>query len=1106
MYPSIAQSVARDDAVPPGSGILWGLAVPRMHTPRLMWIASVALLPLAFAQRPDGLEHFERFVRPLLAERCYACHSGGNVVMGGLELDSKEGVLRGGGRGPAIRPGDPGGSLLVRAISYESVDLRMPPTGKLSAEEVARIEEWISMGAPDPRHSEAVVEEPAPDLLDGRDFWSFRPVGRPEPPPVRNGQWARTGTDRFILAGLEEAGLRPPAEADRGTLLRRVTFDLTGLPPSPRDIERFKADTAPGAFERVVDRLLESPHYGERWGRHWLDLVRWAETNGHEFDNNKLDAWRYRDYVIEAFNADLPYDRFVAEQIAGDLLPPRMSADGSHFSSPIASGAYWLWEVLNSPTDSVKARADQVDNQIDVLFKATQGLTVACARCHDHKFDPIPTADYYSIFGILSSTHMAEVCIDSPARARQIAEAAGRVQALDASIGGLLEPGRARSASGLAGRLMAAAREIGAEAAGPLADELGSALDEPSHPLHPFARVATELSAADPSPFSEVLAGIRSEMDGWLARGDRRHALWKERDDTIFEDFENGFGQWTVSGAAFGDAPVRSAPPSVALAGHAGQSLAASFAAKSLTGSLTTEKFRMPARFVHVRMAGPQYGRGLKEDAPARVTVIADEHKSGHAMPDGSGRLQWHTIAMTKERGRICAIEIVDRDRETGLAVDQIVFSSSPEPPPIAGEVDPRIAALLDQGSLGSLGDLAEAYEALAADLGRRGGRDPRERALLSGLLGHVRAEDARDHLDPQALELFRELSARRDEADRAVPPSTYAMTSRDWQPADSPIHLRGNHKTPGRLAPRQFLQVVAGTAQEPVRDGSGRLELARWVASQDNPLTPRVMANRVWHHHFGTGIVASTDNFGRMGQAPSHPELLDFLAGHLVDSGWSVKALHREIVHSSAYRATSEPPSGAPAVDPSNRLLSHFPVRRLEAEAIRDSVLAVSGSIDLAVGGPGIAPHISVYQDGRGKPRSGPLDGLGRRSVYLQVRRNFLPPLFLAFDYPLPISTEGRRGVSAVASQALLMLNNEFVNEQARLWADRSLRAEAAPDERIRNMYLTAFGRPPADSETGDILAFISDRERAHGGDHRRAWADLAHALFNTAEFLFVR
>lgn len=1084
-----------------------------MARPVLLSVSFLALATGSPAQQAHNYEHFEKHIRPLLVEKCYACHGSATTVMGELRLDSREAVLRGGSRGAAVVPGDPAASLLLKAVSYSSLELRMPPSGRLSDQEIEHLEAWIRMGAPDPRSAEAptVLQGEGADPNDGAQFWSFRPVRDAEPPVVKDESWVRNDIDRFVLARLESKGLAPSGEADRLTLLRRVTFDLTGLPPTPTEIESFLGDSAPGAYKRVVERLLGSPHYGERWGRHWLDLVRWAETNGHEFDNNKLDAWRYRDYVIESFNSDLPYDVFLREQIAGDLLPPRLSADGTHYVNPIASGMYWLWEVLNSPTDSVKARADQIDNQIDVLAKATQGLTVACARCHDHKFDPIPTADYYSLFGILQSTHMGEVCIDSPERERDIWETSARIAEVNRSVGAMLRAARERAAETLAERLLAAASEISSDEPSGMAAELQYASTEPSHWLYPFARSAAVRREPEPPEFADWMNRLQAEMADWAAKGDRSHPIWSERDDEIYEDFESGFAKWNPTGAAFGHRPVREVPAGQELGGFAGQAIAASFGggAGTLIGTLSTEKFRMPARFVHVRLAGPKYLPALREAAPVRFTVIADEHKSGHAMADGSGRLQWRTIAMTKERGRICSIEIIDRDRTGAIAVDQIVFSSSPEPPPIAGPVDPRVLELLDGDGVQSLADLAMRYQRLAGELASIRDPTPLDSAALTSILGHRDVEAATEWLAEDGKGRLAELVGRRSELARGLPRSSFAMTSRDWMPGDSRIHIRGNHKNLGEVAPRGFLQVIAGGERAPVREGSGRLGLANWISSDANPLTPRVMANRVWHHHFGRGIVASPDDFGRMGERPTHPELLDYLATYLMDSGWSVKALHRLVVSSSTYRASSAESEPAQRMDPSNALLSHFPVRRLEAEAVRDSVLAIAGSLDRTVGGPGVPPHISVYQDGRGKPKSGPLDGLGRRSVYIQVRRNFLPPLFLAFDYPLPISTAGRRGVSAVASQALLMLNNEFINEQAALWASRELATRPGQPERIRSMYVQAFGREPVESEIEEIGRFLDSQAAARGvagARDPRVWTDLAHALFNTAEFLFVR
>ena len=1113
--------------------------------------AAVLFLSLsgAYAQSPQQIEFFERNVRPLLVEKCYACHGAGAVAMGGLRLDSKAGVRQGGSRGPAVAPSDPEGSLLIRAVRYRSLELRMPPSGKLADDEIADLEAWVRMGAPDPREGGQPEQAPQEeiDMESGRRFWSFQPVRDPEPPTVPGAARARSAIDRFILAKLAAEGLRPAAEADLRTLLRRVTFDLTGLPPTPEEIEAFLADASPRAYETVVERLLASPHYGERWGRHWLDLVRWAETNGHEFDNNKLDAWRYRDYVIDAFNSDLPYDRFLKEQIAGDLMPQRLAAGGAHAVNPIASGVFWLWEVLNSPTDSVKARADQIDNQIDVIAKASQGLTVACARCHDHKFDPIPTADYYSLFGIFQSTHMSERCIDSPQRA-------ARIQAADRTIGDIqkdvrshLQPALKRLAATAAARYLAAAPMIVSRDAYPearvgvcpvptaaedekpraplaartaasaapapgspeaMAAEIQYALTEPSHPLFLFARV-TEPGSPD---FAGRLDHMRREMREWAAKADPEHPLWAERGDEIYDDFEAGYANWQVSGAAFGAAPARFVPPNLNLAGHAGQALASSFGngADTLVGTLTTGKFRMPARFVHVRMAGSRYSPRDKENAKIRFTVVADEHKSGHATADGSGRLQWRSIAMTKEYGRICYLEIVDRDRRGSAAVDRIVFSESCGPPPIAGKPDERILAFLESGDIRSPADLARAYQRLAEELAAAKDRTPANEALLAALLGLRRLEDAAVALDELETRWIEEMFSFRNRAAESIPLSAFAMTSMDYKPADSPIHVRGNHKNPGETAPRRFLQVVSGGDRKPFANGSGRLELAQRIASADNPLTARVMVNRVWKHHFGKGIVATPDNFGKTGARPTHPDLLDHLATRFMRSGWSIKDLQRAIVLSSTYRQSSAASAEARRRDPANRRLSHMPVRRLEAEAIRDAVLAVAGALDRKVGGPSVMPHISEFQDGRGKPKpGGPLDGKGRRSVYIQVRRNFLTPLLLAFDYPLPISTIGQRGVSAVPSQALMLLNNEFVNVQAARWAKREIETHDRAEDRIGDMYLRAFAREPLAEETARIRGFLAEQGRARGAagaNDPRVWTDLAHALFNTSEFIFIR
>ncbi|MBI1356158.1 MAG: DUF1553 domain-containing protein [Acidobacteria bacterium] len=941
---------------------------------RLLGLSLLLACALS-AATPQELEFFEKRIRPVLAEKCYACHSAETMALGELRVDAREAIRRGGTRGPAVAPGDPENSVLLKAISYGDLDLKMPPTGKLPEEEIAAFRQWIEIGAPDPR-AEAVAKAPAaPAGIDweaAREFWSFQPVRRPaEPSAGRYAEQVATPVDAFLLARLEREGLEPAPLADKRTLIRRVSYDLTGLPPTPEELESFLADPAPDAYEKLVERLLASPHYGERWARHWLDLMRFAETNGHEFDNTKLDAWRYRDYVVHAFNEDLPYDRFVKEHIAGDLLPdPRLRPDGKAYDTPVAAGFYWLWEVLNSPTDSEKARADQVDNQIDVFGKAFFGLTVACARCHDHKFDPIPTADYYALAGVMHSTHISEKWIDSPERRAAIQAVRDRLVALD--------------------------RE---------------------------ARTAPRPEALPPAPARD--------------------------NETVFEDFSQGYGRWDIAGAAFGAEPSQGSPALAPLAGDLGGPLAhsAPAGAAELTGILTTEKFQIPSTFVHIRMAGTKGDKRRKESEPIRVTLWADDHPSQNMAAPGEEGFEWVTVRLVKEKGRVGYFQIVDRSREGWIAVDRIVFSEHAEPP-----ADPPAPA--------------------------------------AGA--------------PPAPELL----ARRDAVARTLPPSEYAMSSRDHHPHDVRIHQRGNHKNLGEEVPRRFLQIVAGPDQPPVADGSGRLELAAWAASPQNPLTARVLVNRVWQHHFGEGLVRSPDNFGQTGDRPTHPELLDWLAADFMEHGWSVKHLHRRILLSSAYRRQSAASDRAREVDPANKLLSHMPVRRLEAEAIRDAVLAVAGTLRLELGGPSVPPHISAYQDGRGKPESGPLDGDGRRSIYIQPRRNFLTPLFLAFDYPQPFTTIGRRGVSAVPSQALMLLNNELIQDQAGKWAQRELEVVSDPDRRIADMYLRALGRPPSARELRQIRAFLAQQADRHGAataSDQRPWADLAHVLFNTTEFIFV-
>ena len=701
----------------------WGLA------------QAVASCLLASEPTPQQIEFFEKRIRPVLVTNCYACHSGAiKVPMGGLRVDTRESLLRGGARGPAIKPGDPDGSRLIEAISYRQ-ELKMPPSGKLPDEQIADLTSWIRMGAPDPRVETAPsgASKPRINFTEARKFWAFQPVADPPVPSVKGKDWVRSPIDAFILSKLESAGLEPAPPADKETLIRRVTYDLIGLPPTLQEVKDFVGDPSPQAFERVVERLLSSPHYGERWARHWLDLVRYAETNGHEFDNDKLDAWRYRDYVIRALNEDVPYNEFVREHVAGDLLASkRLTPDHNSLEAPVGTSFFWFGEVLNSATDSVKSRADEVDNQIDVMGKAFLGLTTACARCHDHKFDPIPTADYYALAGILHSTGIRESVVDSPERTRKIEELSRQIRDINGQI----------------------------------------------------AKIARRTPPA-------------------------RMTFQHRPEDTVFENFEgDSFGNWTSTGAAFTDRPVDGAANSL----RAGS--------ERFVGALTSPKFRTGDKlFLHVRLSGTKSDSDLKERAPLRFTLVADGYKGQHIIPEGTPEPVWKTVRLTLERNRTCYFEIVDRSRDGFISVDEIVFSDLKDPPPLepAASTPPATAA----------------------------------------------------SLAPADLEELRRLELRRAELESQIPESSFAMLAGDYQPQNVRIHIRGNHQNLGEEVPRRFLQVIAGENQPAIRSGSGRLEITEWLASERNPLTARVMVNRLWEHHFGQGIVRTPDNFGAMGNGP---------------------------------------------------------------------------------------------------------------------------------------------------------------------------------------------------------------------------------------------
>jgi hypothetical protein len=979
---------------------------------------------------PAAVEFFERAVRPILVERCQTCH-GATKAKGHLRLDSRAAVLAGGESGPAIVPKAPGDSLLIDAINYGALH-QMPPKSKLPAEEIATLTRWVELGAPWPAPATSPAS-PTPvtsaavtgfDLRERAQHWSFQPLRGAALPEVKDNGWPRTPIDRFILAGLEARGLRPGPEADRRTWLRRVTFDLIGLPPTTAEIAAFLADRSPEAYEKVVDRLLASPHHGERWGRHWLDVVAYAETSGHEFDYEIPDAYRYRDYVIRALNADLPYDRFVVEQLAGDLVErPRLHPSAGFNESILGTGLYFLGEGTHSPLDLPDEQATRIDHQIDVLSKTFLGLTVACARCHDHKFDPIRTDDYYALAGYLKSSRHQHAFIDPPAR---IADRVAELRALKTVLRPLIE-----------------------------ASDPGNSLGQP------WAQEDAAVRPRGPSPGNESI---------------------------VFEDFEGpDYAGWTVTGDAFGrgstqagdwlirrDGATRRAALVAPGVAHSG------LVAAALEGVLRSRTFVIEKPYIHTLAAG----RG------GRINIVVDGFEKIRAPIYGpltiaidSDQPVWHVQDVGMWLGHRAYIEIGD-----GATTNYTNYKTQGP------------SAYYPGDGFVAVDEIRFSDERRTRDAARTMARDV---ADLGGC-----AHPCAGHPWDEAANRYEALAAE-------IPVPSLALAIADGTPEDAHVLIRGSTRNPGAAVPRRFLEVIAGAVQPAPSAGSGRLELARRMVERGQALLARVLVNRVWKHHFGEGIVRTPDDFGVMGRAPTHPELLDDLAARFIAGGWSIKALHRLCVLSSTYRMQSEEPSPGLArrLDPNNEALHRMNLRRLEGEAIRDALLAGSGRLDRALFGPSIAPYLTPFMDGRGRPPvSGPLDGDGRRSLYLNVRRNFLNPMFLTFDFPSPVSPMGRRNVSNVPAQALTLMNDPFVVEQARRWAGRLLAEEAegaalSVQDRLARLYETALGRPPTSGETAAGLAFLADASPTEGGaDDHRAWADLCHVLFNVKEFIYVK
>ena len=863
------------------------------------------------------LHFFESKVRPLLAEKCFACHA--NSEMGGLRLDSAARVLQGGSRGSAVVPGDPASSLLLTAVRRTRPDLRMPPAEPLSADEVAILEEWIAAGANWPE-AEATVAGTAVITPEARAFWAFREVRRPKIPGGGSGR----EIDRFVNDKLGQAGLEAAPPADKRTLIRRLTLALTGLPPTPEETAAFLEDNSAGAYRRLVDRLLGSPHYGERMARRWLDLARYADGQSAAYADTPLEnAWRYRDWVVGAFNRDLPYDRFVVFQLAADLLP-----DPEREENLAALGFHSL--------------RDRDDDRVDVTGRALLGLTVGCAQCHDHKFDPIPQADFYALQGVFSST----VAHNHPLAPAEEVEAHNsareRVREQQLSIDLFLQRERDQ-----------------------LIDIL---IEQTADFLVASYRVVSQL--ADPSTVASDAGLDRQTLERWLAYLEARQHEHPYLDD------------W-----------------------HA-----------VLDRGGTPEE---------VRRAATDFQR-----------VLAGIHRDKRAIDDRN------YVKLGGAEGARTQGALLNTNLEFLEPLRYYLWRDMSTPPSKKRGL-PFVGGVYYYG--------------------------PEE---IERFLGGV----WRQHLDSQKAELKRLKQ-------RVPPPYPFLHAYRDSDsPKDARLAIRGDKKNLGPAVPRRFLLVLSDGLPERFESGSGRLELARAIASPRNPLTARVFVNRLWQWRFGQGLVSTPSNFGQLGERPTHPELLDWLAAEFVDSGWSVKKLDRAILLSDAYRRSSRIVSVNHEADADNRLLWRFnPVHSLDAETLRDSMLAVAGRLDLRPGGPP-------------EPLSA---GNARRTLYGSVDRTNPDPGLALFDFPDSKSHAAVRDVTVGPLQRLYHMNNPFVLEQAAALADR-LAGEAGygSDARVKRAYDLLFSRPPDSSELAVAREYLASD----------TWERYCHALLASSEFLTMR
>jgi hypothetical protein len=955
-----------------------------------LWVPALAFALMgrapSGAQAPDqggkenlaGDAFFDKEILPILKANCYKCHGDGKAK-GGLSLASREGIFKGGASGLAIVLDRFQDSLLLKAVNHVD-DLAMPPApaAKLTPKEIDSLTRWVKVGVPG-LPEKALAKKAITD--QDRGYWAYQPVKRPAVPDVKNKAWVKNPVDAFILAKLEAKGLTPAAPADRRTLARRVYYDLIGLPPTPAEVDAFVNDKSADAYERLIDKLLDSPHYGEKWARHWLDLVRYGETNGYEFDQPKPFIWRYRDYVVDAFNNDVPYDQFVRQQIAGDLLSNVTP------ESLIATGYYRLGQWDSGAADRVQQKYDVLDNTVSTTGQVFLGMSIACARCHDHKSDPILQRDYYRLLaffhnvGDFGAKNTKRVV--APVAAKDHEKLLREKQEAEVELARQVYQLEQRFAVALAAKMGLKISEL------PTSDlmELHYRFYRDTwEKLPAFDSLLPETEGPIAHNYFTLAPASRAEAIGLVFEGKLK----------VLQEGEYTFSLESTDGARLivDDKTILDRP------GKGKQSAEA--------------KTKLPAGLLPVRL----------------------EYFNTYDKP--YLKLEW-----------------------SGPGVER---------------------------------------RALTAEVGK-------DKTDLAALIRSHGAEAVGDKDTKLYFKLVAELAQSR----QAKPAEIGIQVSCVVETGSAPTYLlqRGNPKLQGERVDPGFPEVLVD-AKAKVAKG-GRLALANWLTDPQNPVTARVMVNRLWQHHFGRGIVPTPNDFGKNGEPPTHPELLDWLASEFTASGWKMKQMHRLLMTSSSYRMSSQANKKAVSADPANNLFWRFNMRRLTAEEVRDSMLAVSGKLNLRMAGPSVYPPISrEVLAGQARPGTGwkpsPPDEAARRSIYVHIKRSLLVPILAQFDQADTDASCPVRFTTTVPTQALGLLNDDFSNEQAKLFAGR-LKKEAAagPKAQLAMAIRLTTGRVPTDEEVARDVAFINGLVQQHQLAEVDALRFYCLMVLNTNEFMYL-